>query len=191
MQNEKNVSNSDTKQGKTELQGLIEEAVEHKMEEVGRRLILEGKKTQKNWAKMTMKRLYSYPILKANIERYRKDIDDIRKEDMGKSKSIMEFHGDIREWEKPDVEDLRAAKIHTVEMKIDRDTREVREIEVALDSVRADQYYPIIEMKFFQHMTHEEIADKIPCGVTTVSRQLGRLLDIINVTLYGADALAR
>lgn len=191
MQNEKNVSNSDTKQKKTELQGLIEEAVEHKMEEVGRRLILEGKKTQKNWTKMTMKRLYSYPILKANIERYRKDIDDIRKEDMGKSKSIVEFHGDIREWEKPDVEDLRAAKIHTVEMKIDRDTREVREIEVALDSVRADQYYPIIEMKFFQHMTHEEIADKIPCGVTTVSRQLGRLLDIINVTLYGADALAR
>lgn len=191
MQNEKNVSNSDTKQEKTELQGLIEEAVEHKMEEVGRRLILEGKKTQKNWTKMTMKRLYSYPILKANIERYRKDIDDIRKEDMGKSKSIVEFHGDIREWEKPDVEDLRAAKIHTVEMKIDRDTREVREIEVALDSVRADQYYPIIEMKFFQHMTHEEIADKIPCGVTTVSRQLGRLLDIINVTLYGADALAR
>ncbi|BAL82825.1 hypothetical protein SELR_11170 [Selenomonas ruminantium subsp. lactilytica TAM6421] len=191
MQNEKNVSNSDTKQEKTELQGLIEEAVEHKMEEVGRRLILAGKKTQKNWTKMTMKRLYSYPILKANIERYRKDIDDIRKEDMGKSKSIVEFHGDIREWEKPDVEDLRAAKIHTVEMKIDRDTREVREIEVALDSVRADQYYPIIEMKFFQHMTHEEIADKIPCGVTTVSRQLGRLLDIINVTLYGADALAR
>lgn len=191
MQNEKNVSNSDTKQEKTELQGLIEEAVEHKMEEVGRRLILEGKKTQKNWTKMTMKRLYSYPILKANIERYRKDIDDIRKEDMGKSKSIVEFHGDIREWEKPDVEDLRAAKIHTVEMKIDRDTREVREIEVALDSVRLDQYYPIIEMKFFQHMTHEEIADKIPCGVTTVSRQLGRLLDIINVTLYGADALAR
>lgn len=191
MQNEKNVSNSDTEQEKTELQGLIEEAVEHKMEEVGRRLILEGKKTQKNWTKMTMKRLYSYPILKANIERYRKDIDDIRKEDMGKSKSIVEFHGDIREWEKPDVEDLRAAKIHTVEMKIDRDTREVREIEVALDSVRADQYYPIIEMKFFQHMTHEEIADKIPCGVTTVSRQLGRLLDIINITLYGADALAR
>ncbi len=191
MQNEKNVSNSDTKQEKTELQGLIEEAVEHKMEEVGRRLILEGKKTQKNWTKMTMKRLYSYPILKANIERYRKDIDDIRKEDMGKSKSIVEFHGDIREWEKPDVEDLRAAKIHTVEMKINRDTREVREIEVALDSVRADQYYPIIEMKFFQHMTHEEIADEIPCGVTTVSRQLGRLLDIINVTLYGADALAR
>lgn len=191
MQNIKKVSDLDTKQGKSELQELIKETVENKMEEVSRRLILAGKKNQKNWTKMTMKRLYSFPILKANIERYQKDIEDIRREDMGKSKSIVEFHSKNIEWEKPDVEDLRAAKIRIVEMKIDRDTREVREIEVALDSVRLDQYYPIIEMKFFQHMTHEEIAEKLPCGVATVSRQLGRLLDIINVTLYGADALAR
>ncbi len=191
MQNIKKVSDLDTKQGKSELQELIKETVENKMEEVGRRLILAGKKNQKNWTKMTMKRLYSFPILKANIERYQKDIEDIRREDMGKSKSIVEFHSKNNEWEKPDVEDLRAAKIRIVEMKIDRDTQEVREIEMALDSVRTDQYYPIIEMKFFQHMTHEEIAEKLPCGVATVSRQLGRLLDIINVTLYGADALAR
>lgn len=92
MQNIKKVSDLDTKQGKSELQELIKETVENKMEEVGRRLILAGKKNQKNWTKMTMKRLYSFPILKANIERYQKDIEDIRREDMGKSKSIVEFH---------------------------------------------------------------------------------------------------
>ena len=141
MQNSKNVSDSDTKQEKTELQELIEEAVEHKMEEVGRRLILAGKKTQKNWTKMTMKRLYSFPILKANIERYRKDIDDIRQEEMGKSKSIVEFYSRCNEWEKPDVEDLRAAKIRIVEMKIDRDNREVREIEMAILSHYRDEIF--------------------------------------------------
>lgn len=188
MQHGEIVSDSDTNM---EIKKMIEEAVEDKMEEVGRRLILAGKKTQRNWTKMTMKRLYSYAILKNNIERYKKDIDDIRREDMGKSKSIVEFYGHAKEWEKPDLEDLRAAKIRIMEMKIDRDAQEVKEIETALDSVRADPYYPIIEMKFFQQMSRDEIAEKLPCGQSTVSRQLGRLLDVMNVTLYGADALVR
>lgn len=53
-----------------QMQAIITEAVEHKIEEVGRRLILEGKKAQKSWSKLTAKRLYGYPLLKKNIERY-------------------------------------------------------------------------------------------------------------------------
>lgn len=173
-----------------QMQAIIIEAVEHKIEEVGRRLILEGKKAQKSWSKLTAKRLYGYPLLKKNIERYQKDIEDIRKENMGKSKSIVEFYAHSGGGEKPDIEDLRAAKIRIIEMKIARDQQEIKEIEVALASIKDDEYYPIIEMKFFQQKSHEEIAEAIPCGVATVSRQLGRLLDIINITLYGADAIA-
>jgi len=175
----------------TEMRAVIADAVEHKMEEVGRRLILEGKKSQRNWTKMTTKRLYGYPLLRKNVERYQMDIEDIRREDLGKSKSIVEFYAHSGGGEKPDIEDLRAAKIHIVEMKIARDQQEIKEIEVALDSVKADPYYPIIEKKFFQQKSHEDIAEELHCGTATVSRQLGRLLDIINITLYGADALVR
>ena len=80
-------SKKTAKPEKSKMQELIAEAVEQKIEEVGRRLILEGRKVQKNWTKMTMKRLYSYPILKQNIERYKLDIEDIRKEDMGSIKN--------------------------------------------------------------------------------------------------------
>ena len=176
---------------KAKMQELIAEAVEQKIEEVGRRLILEGRKTQKNWTKMTMKRLYSYPILKQNIERYKMDIEDIKQEDMGKSKSIVEFYAHSGGSEKPDLEELRAAKIRIVEMKIDRDQKEIAEIEAALATIRDDPYFPIIDLKFFQKWKQEDIADEIPCSVATVPRQLGRLLDIVNISLYGADALAR
>lgn len=179
------------KPGKAKMQELIAEAVEKKMEEVGRRLILEGKKGQRNWTKLTMKRLYSYPLLIKNIERYKLDIEDIRKEDMGKSKSIVEFYAHSGGGEKPDLEELRAAKIRIVEMKIDRDQKEIAEIEAALATIKDDPYYSIIDLKFFQKMAHEDIAETVPCGLATVSRQLGRLLDIVNITLYGADALAR
>ena len=63
------MSQKKTKAKRTKTEELIAEAVERKMEEIGRRLILEGKKGQRNWTKLTMKRLYSYPLLKHNIER--------------------------------------------------------------------------------------------------------------------------
>ncbi len=176
---------------KTKTEELIAEAVEKKMEEVGRRLVLEGKKAQKNWTKLTMKRLYSYPLLKHNIERYKLDIEDIKKEDMGKSKSIVEFYAHSGGGEKPDLEELRAAKIRIVEMKIDRDEKEIAEIDAALATIADDPYYRIIELKFFQKLDVEEIAEEMHCGTATVPRQTGRLLDIINISLYGADALTR
>ena len=176
---------------KTKTEELIAEAVEKKMEEVGRRLILEGKKAQRNWTKLTMKRLYSYPLLKHNIERYKLDIEDIKKEDMGKSKSIVEFYAHSGGGEKPDLEELRAAKIRIVEMKIDRDEKEIAEIDAALATITYDPYYRIIELKFFQKLDVEEIAEEMHCGTATIPRQTGRLLDIINISLYGADVLTR
>lgn len=176
---------------KTKTEELIAEAVEKKMEEVGRRLILEGKKAQRNWTKLTMKRLYSYPLLKHNIERYKLDIEDIKKEDMGKSKSIVEFYAHSGGGEKPDLEELRAAKIRIVEMKIDRDEKEIAEIDAALATITDDPYYRIIELKFFQKLDVEEIAEEMHCGTATIPRQTGRLLDIINISLYGADVLTR
>ena len=163
--------------------------IEEKMEEVGRRLMLEGAKNGKSWTKMTVKRLYAYPLLKQNIERYKADIEDIKHEDMQKSKSIVEFYSHSGNGEKPDLEDLRAAKIRIVQMKINRDETEIVEIDAALSTIKDDKYYPIIEMRYFERMEQEEIAEKMDCSLRTIIRQLGRLLDILTVSLYGADAL--
>lgn len=176
---------------KTKTEELIAEAVEKKMEEVGRRLILEGRKGQKNWSKMTQKRLYAYPVLKHNIERYRLDIEDIKKEDMGKSKSIVEFYAHSGGGEKPDLEELRAAKIRIVEMKIDRDEKEIAEIEAALATIKDEKYYPIIEMRYFRKMEEKEIIAATEVTAAMLPKELGRLLDMLNVCLYGADALAK
>lgn len=184
-------SKKTAKPKKSKMQELIAEAVEEKIEEVGRRLISEWRKAQKNWTKLTMKRLYSYPILQNNIERYKLDIEDIRREDMEKSKSIVEFYTHSGGGEKPDLEELRAAKIRIVEMKIDRDQQEINEIEAALAIIRDDPYYAIIDLKFFQKWDVDKIAETISCSTATIPRQLGRLLDIVNISLYGADALAR
>ena len=149
-----------------------------------------SKRKGKDWIKLTKKRLYAYPLLKDNIERCKLDIEDIKREEFGKSRSITMFslHGGGSE--KPTIEELREAKILLVERKIARDEAEIRERDMALGAIRDDPYYQIIELKFFEKLSHEEIAAQIPCGLNTVTRHLGRLLDIMSVTLYGADVLA-
>ena len=141
----------------------------------------------KDLSKLTKKRLYAYPLLKINIERYKADIEDIKKEDMGKSKSIVMFSPSSKGGERPTLEELREAKIMIVERKIARDENEIREIDAALSAIRDDEYFPIIEMSFFQKMSEDEICAALKCANATVWRNKGRLIDIMNTALYGAD----
>lgn len=169
----------------------IKTEIKAAVEEVGHRLIWEGSRRIKDLAKLTKKRLYAYPQLKMNIKRYKLDIKDIQKETFGKSKSIVIFQrnsGDNAE--KLTLEEQRAAKIRLLEQKIERDEEEIKEMDAALAQIKDDPYYRIIEMKFFLKMSRDEIGAEFPCDPTTVSRQLGRLLDTLNISLYGADALS-
>ena len=169
----------------------IKTEIKAAIEEVGHRLIWEGSRRVKDLAKLTKKRLYAYPQLKKNIERYKLDIADIQRETFGKSKSIVIFQrnsGDNAE--QLTIEEQRAAKIRLIEQKIERDEAEIKDMDAALSQIKNDSYYRLIEMRFFQKMNRDEIAEKFPCDSRTVSRQLGRLLDTVNISLYGADALS-
>ena len=149
-----------------------------------------GRRKAKDLTRLTKKRLYAYPLLKGNIEQYKADIEDIKRENFGKSKSIVTFMAHSGGPEKPTLEELREAKILLVERKIARDEAEIKEINAALDSIKGDDYYPVIEMMFFLKLRQEEIAESMHCDKSTVWRQIGRLLDMMNISLYGADALA-
>lgn len=146
-----------------------------------------ARRRTKDFIKLTKKRLYAYPLLKLNIERYKADIEDIKKESMGKSKSIVMFSPSSKGGEKPTIDDLRAAKILLIERKINRDENEIREIDTALLAIQDDDYYPIIEMSFFQKKSEDEICNALHCANATVWRNKGRLIDILNIILYGAD----
>ena len=158
-------------------------------EEKIKRLKGGGRSKGKELIKLTKKRLYAYPLLKENIERYKADIEDIRKEEFGKSKSIV-MYSPSGGGEKPTLEELREAKILIVERKIARDEAEIKEINAALDTIKEDAYYPLIEMMFFQKLGQDEIAERMICDKTTIWRNVGRLLDAMSIALYGADTFA-
>lgn len=148
-----------------------------------------GKKQAKNRYKQTESRLYAYPILKQNIERYRADIEDIKHEDMRKSHDFVLFMSNSGRSPEIDIEDLRAGKILLAEQKIARDEKEIDEINVALQTIEDDPYYQIIPMHYFDNQEQDKIMTACHCTETTLWRNRKALISRINIALYGADAL--
>lgn len=159
------------------------------IQKTARRIANEGKRAAKQPYKMTERRLRAYPILKENIKRYKMDIDDIRHEDMGKSADIIMFQANSGMSPERDLEELRQEKIFGLTEKIYRDTKEIEEIDVALQSVKANPYYQIIPLTYFEGKQQEAVAQAMHCDKTTVWRNRQKLVTQMSVVLYGADAI--
>ena len=159
------------------------------IESVGRKIINEGKKQNKSVYQATERRLRAYPALKANIERYEADIKDIAHEEMGKSADIIMFQSHSGKAPERDLEELRQEKIFGLTERLHRDSKEVREIEVALDYVKDQEYYRIIPLLYFEGKSQKEIEKEIHCDRTTIWRNRKALVAKMSIVLYGADAL--
>ena len=167
------------------------QSIGEKFETVGRKLIKETKRKKPNeLIKLIKKRLFAYPQLQKNIERYRLDIKDIKRELNfgGKSKSIVVFQPTYAE---PLTEaDKKAAAIAIIEQKINRDQQEINEIGKALKEIKDEPYFQIIELRFFKNIRDRKIiGDIVGCEGSTVTRNIGKLLTRMSIILYGADAL--
>lgn len=159
------------------------------IQKTAKQLMSDGKRSSKEYYKMTERRLRAYPILKENIERYKLDIDDIRHEDMGKSADIIMFQANSGMSPEKDLEELRQEKIFSLTEKIYRDTKDIKEIDVALESISQDPYYQIIPMTYFKGGQQETVAQAMHCDKTTIWRNRQRLVKHISLVLYGADAI--
>lgn len=148
-----------------------------------------GKRRGKEPYRQTEKLLRAYPVLKDNLERYQRDIEDIKHEDMGKSASIVLFAKNSGKTPKQDLEELRAEKIFRITEKLNRDKKMVTEIETALAYVKDKPYYRVIELFYFEDAPACKIEQELNCDRSTAWRNRKVLVNRICEVLYGADAL--
>lgn len=62
--------------------------------------------------------------------------------------------------------------------------------ETALDEIKGDKYYKIIEMKYFEEVTVEYIAEYLDIGETTVKRNKNRLVKRLHALIFSNDTVA-
>lgn len=146
------------------------------------------------WEKNTIKKLYGYSILKANVARYEADIEDIKKETFGTSKSVVINTPTYR---KPlTVEDKRAAEILIIERKMEQDRKLMREIETSLMEMREKyegtyrkKWVEIIRRKFIEGVEEEKIREELGMNKKEYSEGFKAMLSELTVRWYGAKAL--
>ncbi len=168
----------------------------NKIDEIIKKAVDEGikagyaikRKEISNYHRRTEKLLYSYMDLKKSIEAFKEELKELKKYGLkGKSKSIVYMPSGSR----MGADDLLDAKIQDINYRIQRAEREIKRIDNALEAVKNDRWYIIIELKYFKNMCDEEISeiDIIKCDPSTVRRHKNRLVSKIAIRLFGADAL--
>lgn len=155
---------------------------------ISQELAEEKKRHERNYFKETEKLLYAYPALKVQIEQVKLDIEDLKREGYsGRSKDIVIIpSGSQGVMDKSDIQQERIRR--RIE-SLERTKREIARIEKALEYIKDDPGYPIIELKYFLEKDNEEIAEQTNCSVRTVIRHKNRLINKLKIYLFGADAL--
>lgn len=171
------------------IQKLIEQAVSKAVKETVLLGAEQAKTEIKNVFKQTEIRLYAYPELRKNIDKYTLDIRDLRRETPGRSKDIV-FYSTHGGGTRLSAEEVQEGRIMVLQKKIYRDQSEIEEIDFALEAIKDDEYYQVIEMRYFKGMKDDEIAESISCDPSTVRRNKNRLIRKVAVKLYGAQAVS-
>ena len=170
------------------IDATIEKVIQNAIEDI--RFEIRCEADPKSIYSKTESVLYKYPLLQKAIEERKEQLDTIERYGIPhKSKSFTVYspgsgYVDVRsEYEKKEdmIEQLKTGIVASVER--------LKPIERALAQVAGDPYYGIIEMKYFQKKTMEQIAKHFGCDTSTVQRHKNELLSAIKFHLFGEDIL--
>lgn len=146
-----------------------------------------GRNAAKDCYTQTEKRLYALPALRARVVEKTQELDDIRRDGTPvRSKSIVRFN---RSGLRVSTEEMLEAVITDLEASIEIDRHEIETIEKALSHIKDDEYYRTVSWKYLERRSDKELAGTIPCDSTTIWRNRKRLVQILAIWLYGADAV--
>ena len=62
-------------------------------------------------------------------------------------------------------------------------------VERALDTIKNDKYYKIIEMKYFDDLTFENIAEKLEISERTAKRHKNYMIRQLQLIIFSDDVL--
>ena len=85
---------------------------------------------------------------------------------------------------KEDEDIIIERRINNLKQSIHRTKSVLKMINLILQDIRDDKYYKIIELKYFDKKTYEEIAEVMECDISTISRNKNRLINKIKVRLF-------
>lgn len=65
----------------------------------------------------------------------------------------------------------------------------IKIIDTALNTIKKDKYYKVIEYIYFESKTREEIAEIFDCEVKTITRNKNRLVNQLKIIIFSDDVI--
>ena len=125
--------------------------------------------------------LNNYDLLKKSINDMKTQIKDLEQYGIKKGTSALHVVSNVI---KEDEDIIIERRINNLKQSIHRTKSVLKMINLILQDIRDDKYYKIIELKYFDKKTYEEIAEVMECDISTISRNKNRLINKIKVRLF-------
>lgn len=147
----------------------------------------ETKKTEKTAYQKTEQLLSNYRAFKKIIAERMLEIENIRKYGAPqRSTSIVEYTpgtgGTVQGLVLP--EDSVESAVRTVQASVQGTVQAVALIDKSMAALRSDPYYRILEMRYFEGRTQEDIALEFNCSQVTISNNNGRLVKELAMRIF-------
>ena len=136
----------------------------------------------------TEKLLSELSLLKGAIDSKNMLIEDLKKEGISIQKretgvNVQSSKVYLSELEK--VEN----RIEKLQEEITRIENVVNMVERALDTIKNNKHYDIIEMKYFEELTFEHIAEKLNISVITAKRYKNYMIRQLQLVIFSDDVI--
>lgn len=142
---------------------------------------------ERNYFKETEILLYNYPALKLKVEQDEEFLFDPESyiAPINRSKDVVIFSKKNMGNTILDIDKYTQG----VKSSMMRTRQETVRIERAVETIKDDEYYDVIPMKYWDGLTIEEIAERLGREEKTIRRNKSRLINKLKIMLFGADAL--
>ena len=133
--------------------------------------------------------LYNYNKFKDIISDKEKEIEIIREHGTFKrSNSITFFSKNVSNEQKSEMEQIESA-INKLNEDITITKYAISKINSALEQIKDDKYYKIIEFRYLMGKTIENIAELLDKDITTIYRNKTRLINALKIHLFTDETI--
>lgn len=149
-------------------------------------------KPEKTAYQKTEQLLYNYNNFKRIIKERELEIENLRKYGVPKrSTSIVEYssHGNTVGGIVLPEESVESA-IRNVQASVQATVQALALIDKCMETLKPDPYYQILEMRYFESRTQEDIAEYFGCSQVTISKNKSRLVRELSLRLFPNQSIA-
>jgi hypothetical protein fuD12_10997 len=136
----------------------------------------------------TEKLLSELALLKGAIDSKNMLIEDLKKEGISIQKKKTEVNVQASKIYLSELEKVEN-RIEKLKEEIVRIENVVNMVERALDTIRNNKYYDIIEMKYFDELTFEHISEKLDISVITAKRYKNKMIRQLQLVIFSDDVI--